>query len=92
MTTTRATLIRAYVGLMVLLALTAVATLLPKGPWALPIALAIATAKMAIVFLVFMQLRHQRGLVRIFAVAGFFWLGIAGVLTFADYLTRNWLM
>ncbi len=42
--------------------------------------------------LFFMQLRYQRGLVRIFALAGFFWLAIAGVLTFADYLTCGWLM
>lgn len=91
MAATRSTLFRAYGALMVLLALTAAATLLPKGPWSLPIALTIAIAKTAVVFLVFMQLRYQRGLVRIFAIAGFFWLAIAGVLTFSDYLTRDWL-
>ena len=42
------------------------------------------------ILIYFMQLRYQRGLVRIFAFAGFFWVGIAGVLTFADYLTRDW--
>lgn len=89
---TPATLFRAYVALMVLLALTAAATLLPSGPWALPLSLAIAFAKLLLVFLFFMQLRYQRGLVRIFAAAGFFWLAIAGVLTFSDYLTRGWLM
>jgi len=91
MAATRSTLFRAYGALLILLALTATATLLPKGPWSLPIALAIATAKMLIVFLFFMQLRYQRGIVRIFAAAGFFWLAIAAVLTFADYLTRDWL-
>lgn len=88
---TRSTLFRAYAALLVLLVLTAAATQLPPGPWSLPLSLAIATAKMLIVFLFFMQLRYQRGLVRIFAAAGFFWLTIAGVLTFADYLTRDWL-
>jgi cytochrome c oxidase subunit 4 len=91
MNATRSTLFRAYAALLVLLVLTAAATQLPQGPWSLPLSLAIATAKMLIVFLFFMQLRYQRGLVRIFAAAGFFWLAIAGVLTFADYLTRDWL-
>lgn len=88
MAATRSTLFRAYGALMVLLGLTAAAVYLPAGPWALPISLAIATAKLVIVFWFFMQLRYQRGLVRVAAVAGFFWLAIAGGLTFADYLTR----
>jgi cytochrome c oxidase subunit 4 len=83
---------RAYGALMTLLVLTALATYLPKGPWALPIALGIATAKLALIFLYFMRLRYQRGLIRVFAIAGFFWLAIAGVLTFADYRTRGWPM
>jgi cytochrome c oxidase subunit IV len=73
----------------VLLVFTALATLLPPGPWALPVALAIATAKTALIFWYFMQLRQQDGMVRVFASAGFAWLAIAGVLTFADYLTRG---
>jgi cytochrome c oxidase subunit 4 len=85
----RATLFRAYGALLVLLALTALASRLPTGRWSLPISLAIATAKLAVIFLFFMQLRYQRGIVRIFACAGFFWLGIAGVLIFSDYLTRG---
>ncbi|HVS50835.1 MAG TPA: cytochrome C oxidase subunit IV family protein [Opitutaceae bacterium] len=81
-----------YAALMLLLALTAVAARAPLGAWQAPVALAIAAAKMLLVFLFFMQLRYQGGLVRIFAVASFFWLGIIGVLTFSDYLTRGWLI
>jgi cytochrome c oxidase subunit IV len=88
--TTRATLIYVFVGLMALLALTALTVRLPAGPWSLPLSLGIATAKLALIFFYFMQLRHHRGMVRIFALAGFFWLGISGVLTFSDYLTRGW--
>jgi cytochrome c oxidase subunit 4 len=91
MAATRATFFRAYAALMLLLGLTAFGSQLPLGRWSLPFALAIATAKLAIVFLVFMQLRYRRGLVRIFAAAGFFWLAIAGLLTLSDYFTRNWL-
>ncbi len=85
---TRATLVRVYLGLLALLALTAFAARWPTGAWSLPVALAIATAKLALIFYYFMQLRQHRGFVRIFACAGFFWLALAATLTFADYLTR----
>jgi len=91
MAPTRSTLFIAYGALMALLALTALASFLPRGPWTLLLALTIAAVKTTIVFLFFMQLKYQRGLVRIFAIAGFFWLAIAGALTFTDYLTRQWL-
>ena len=48
------------------------------------------TGFLALIFAYFMQLRWHRGLIWVFAGAGFFWLGIAGVLTFSDYLTRGW--
>lgn len=89
---TRAGLCGVFAALMALLGLTAAATWLPPGPWSLPIALVIASAKIALIFLYFMRLRYQRGMVRIFAVAGFFWLAAAGVLMFADYLTRAWML
>ena len=86
---TRATLIRVYLGLLTLLTLTALATRLPAGPWSLPIALTIATAKLGLIFYYFMNLRQHRGMVWIFAAGGFFWLAVAQVLTFADYLSRR---
>ncbi|QYM78811.1 cytochrome C oxidase subunit IV family protein [Horticoccus luteus] len=79
-----------FIALMVLLALTALADYLPPSRWALPISLTIAVAKMALIFLFFMHLRYQRGMVRIAAAAGFFWLAILLTLTFGDYLTRGW--
>jgi cytochrome c oxidase subunit IV len=79
-----------YAALMALLALTAVTSRVPLGVWNAPVALAIAAAKMLLVFLFFMQLWYRRGLIRVFAAAGFFWLAIIGVLTFSDYLTRGW--
>ena len=89
--TTRTFLLN-YVALMVLLTLTALAAKAPLGGWKGPISLTIAAVKMLLVFLFFMQLWYERGLIRIFAAAGFFWLAIIGVLTFCDYLTRGWLM
>jgi caa(3)-type oxidase subunit IV len=86
------TLFGVYFSLLALLVLTAAAREIPSGMWSAPLSLAIATAKTALIFIFFMNLRYQRGLIRIFALAGFFWLAIAGVLTFADYFTRNWRM
>ena len=88
---TSVTLIGVYPGLLVLLSLTALGARLPAGPWSLPIALSIAIAKLGLIFYYFMNLRQHRGMTWIFAAAGFFWLAIALVLTFSDYLTRNWL-
>jgi cytochrome c oxidase subunit IV len=87
--TTRGTLFRVYFGLLALLGLTAFSTRLPAGPWSLPLALTIAFVKLGLIFFYFMQLRRHRGLLWIFAAAGFFWLAIALTLTFTDYLTRG---
>jgi cytochrome c oxidase subunit 4 len=38
--------------------------------------------------LIFMEVRHSNKLVKVFAVAGFFWLLIQFTLTASDYLTR----
>jgi cytochrome c oxidase subunit 4 len=87
---TKSVLIFAYIALLVLLAASAGGAFLPMGPMAkTAFALAIAAAKTAIIFLIFMQLRYQSGLIRVFALAGFFWLAISAALTFADYLTRG---
>jgi cytochrome c oxidase subunit 4 len=82
-------LVGVYAVLLGLLVLTALAARLPAGPWNLPLALLIAFAKTGLIFFTFMRLRHYRGLVRVFAVGGFFWLAIILALTFADYATRD---
>jgi cytochrome c oxidase subunit 4 len=83
-------IILVYAALLALLSLTATATLLPAGPWSTPIALGIATAKVMLISIYFMRLREQSGLIRLFAVAGLFWLAILMGLTLADFFTRNW--
>ena len=85
---TLGTLVRVFAGLLSLLALAALATLVPE-PWSLPFSLAISTIQLTLIFTYFMQLCRQDGMVRVFAVAGFFWLAMGGVLTLADYLTRG---
>lgn len=85
----RSLLVAVYGALLALLVLTAILAFLPLGGFAVPAALLVASVKVALIFLYFMRLRYQRGLVRLFAVSGFYWLAIIGLLTFADYLTRG---
>jgi cytochrome c oxidase subunit 4 len=79
-----------YAALLFLLALTASSTMLPPGWWSTAISLVVAFAKAFLIAYFFMNLRGQPGLVRIFAVAGLFWLMLMLVLTGSDYLTRAW--
>ena len=83
-------ILKVYLALMVLLVLTASASRLRAGWYSTPIALIAAIAKLTLIFWFFMNLSRQRALVRIFAVAGFFWLAVLIVLAASDYLTRGW--
>jgi len=86
---TRQLLWTVFAALLGLLVLTAAAARVDLGAFNVPIALLIAAAKTALIFLFFMHLRYQRGLIRLFALSGFVWLALMGGLTFADYLTRG---
>jgi cytochrome c oxidase subunit 4 len=79
-----------FAALIILLVLTAAAAQLPTGWWSTPLSLLIAFAKAFLIFTVFMRLRTQGPLVRVFALAGLFFLMVLLVLTAADFLTRNW--
>jgi cytochrome c oxidase subunit 4 len=79
-----------YAALLCLLAMTAGSAVLPAGWWSTPFGLIIASAKAFLIGFYFMNLRGQTGIVRVFAVAGLFWLTIMMVLTASDYLNRAW--
>jgi cytochrome c oxidase subunit IV len=57
-----------------------------------PIALLIATIKAVLVVLFFMHLIYSTRLTWVVIVAAFLWLAVLFVLTFADYLTRPWVI
>ena len=78
-----------FAALIVLLVMTAAAAKIDLGPFNVPVALLIAAVKTALIFSIFMHLWYQAGLIRLFALSGFFWLAIMATLTFADYLTRG---
>jgi cytochrome c oxidase subunit 4 len=80
--------LRVWIGLMLLLALTTTVAFVPLGSANLFISLGIATVKAVLVLIFFMELRTSAGLVRAFAAAGFFWLMILLALTLSDYSHR----
>ena len=81
--------LRCWLALLVLLALTTASAFLPLGTANVFISLGIAVAKALIVLLFFMELKASAALVRVFAAAGFFWLMIMIALTSADYTHRT---
>jgi cytochrome c oxidase subunit 4 len=70
--------------------LTVVASRYDLGVWNTPIALIIATIKATLVILFFMHVIHSTRLTWVVVIASFLWLAVLFVLTFADYLTREW--
>jgi cytochrome c oxidase subunit 4 len=83
------TVLRCWLALMVLLALTTGLAFAPLGAATLFVSLTIAAAKALLVLLLFMELKAGNALVRTFAAAGFFWLLIMIAVTAADYTHRT---
>ncbi len=85
--------LRVYLGvfaaLLVLTAATVGVAFVDLGAWNTPLALTIAVAKGLLVVLYFMHVRYGRRLVWLFAAAGFLWLAILFLFTFAEYLSRD---
>jgi cytochrome c oxidase subunit IV len=79
----------AWIGLVLLLALTLGMAYIPLGRGNIAVALAIGIAKAVIVLLVFMKLARSPPLTWIFAGAGLFWLALLFGPTFPDYATRT---
>jgi cytochrome c oxidase subunit 4 len=78
-------------GLLVLTGITTTAAFIDLGGiWNVFAALSIAVVKTLLVMLYFMHLRYSNYLIRIFAGAGIFWLGILIALTLTDYISRGW--
>ena len=83
------TILRCWLALMVLLALTTALAFVPLGSANLFVSLAIAAAKALLVLIVFMELKASSSLIRAAAAAGFFWLMIMIALTTADSTHRT---
>jgi cytochrome c oxidase subunit 4 len=79
------------IGLTLLTVAAAYAEFLPTA-WHTPVALAIAGAKATLVLMFFMHLWYGPRLTWLIAFGSLVWLAIMFGLTFADYLTRKWML
>lgn len=77
-----------WAALMLLLGLTLGSAYIAMGMFNIVMNVGVAVAKMLLVMIFFMHLRHASSLIRIFAAVGFVWLLVLLVLTVADYLSR----
>jgi cytochrome c oxidase subunit 4 len=80
-----------FAALMVLTAITVGAAFMHFGPFNNVVAMAIAVTKATLVVLFFMHVKYSTRLTKLIVVAGFFWLGLMFLFTFADYMSRGWL-
>lgn len=79
----------AWALLIALLATTVILAEIGLGRWGPVANLSIAAVKTGIVAWVFMHLRRESALVRLFAGAALIWLAILFVLGLSDWLTRG---
>ncbi len=84
------TLLLTYFALLLLLAASVVVAQLETGGGEFLATITIAAAKTGLVAIVFMQLRHESNITRVFASAGLLWLAVLIGLTFTDVLTRDY--
>ncbi|HVS30930.1 MAG TPA: cytochrome C oxidase subunit IV family protein [Thermoanaerobaculia bacterium] len=81
-----------FLALMVLTAVTVWVSRIDLGAMNVPVALAVAIVKAALVILFFMHVLHSTRLTWVVVISAFLWLGVLFVLTFSDYMTRHWLL
>ena len=80
-----------YGALLGLMLLTFGAAFLDMGLANFPIAMGIATVKMALIIIYFMHVRYSSTLIRVFSCAAFFWLIVLVIGMLNDYFTRGYL-
>ncbi|HEY2028864.1 MAG TPA: cytochrome C oxidase subunit IV family protein [Myxococcales bacterium] len=77
-----------WIVLLIFTALTYITGTQHIGKWALPVALAIATAKSALVAIIFMHLRESSGATRLVFVTALVFVGLLLTFTLGDVATR----
>jgi cytochrome c oxidase subunit 4 len=80
-----------WAALLILALATTLIGYLDLGPFNTVIAIAIATAKAALIVAFFMQARYESKLIHIIIAGGIIWIIIMISNTIGDYFTRGWL-
>jgi cytochrome c oxidase subunit 4 len=86
-----ATLLKVFIALLALTALTVGLAYIPLGPLNDAVALVIAASKAVLVVLFFMNVKNSSRLTWVFAIAGFCWLALLMGLSATDFFTRDWI-
>lgn len=80
-----------WVGLLVLLGLTLGASYAKWGSLSTALSFLISALKTLLIAYFYMHLKREKGMTRIFALAGVAWLVVLFSLTLSDYIGRRWL-
>lgn len=78
-----------YLSLLVLVGVTVGVAHIKTGPLAFPIAMAVAWLKTILIVAVFMHLKDEVPLIRLFAITSILWLGILFSILMGDYMNRH---
>jgi cytochrome c oxidase subunit IV len=85
------TYVLVWLALSILTVVTYYVSTVDLGPLNVVVALAIAAFKMSLVIWIFMNVRAENPLTKLFVFAGFFWIAILLVMTLGDYYSRSWM-
>ncbi len=83
--------IAVWAALIALTVTTVVVAEIDLGEGNIVLAMTIAVIKATLVAAVFMHVKGSSALIKLFVVAGFFWMLILFSLVFGDYISRGWL-
>ena len=80
-----------WIALLALLVITLGVSYAGLGAWSTALSFLVSAAKTALIAWYYMHLKREKGMTRIFAVAGVAWLVILFSLALSDYVSRGWL-
>jgi cytochrome c oxidase subunit 4 len=83
------TYVKVLLALLVATGVTTAVSRVDLGAFSTVVALGIACAKMLLVALFFMHIRHSTKLTKLVVVGGLLWLAILLLLTMTDFATRG---
>jgi cytochrome c oxidase subunit 4 len=85
------TYVLVWVTLTIMTFVTFYVSTIDLGEWNIVVALLIAFFKMMLVILIFMNVKSESPLTKLFAGAGFFWMVLLLGQVAIDYISRNWM-
>jgi cytochrome c oxidase subunit IV len=85
------TYVLVWLTLTIMTGVTFYVSKIEMGEWNIVVALLIAFFKMMLVILIFMNVKSESPLTKLFVGAGFFWMVLLLGQVAIDYISRNWM-